>query len=65
MTTESLTSLSRRVPDAAAAVAVRPDARPELDGSAPAPLRLRPAYSLSPAAHGLGVAVRVSGRPAS
>ncbi|MEN9796819.1 MAG: hypothetical protein RL653_515 [Pseudomonadota bacterium] len=64
MTTESLAPTARRVPDAAAtaAAAPRPDAVPEAE-SRPAPLWLRPAYSLTHAGLGLSVAVRVSARP--
>ena len=64
MTNESLTAPARRAPDAAAAAALRPDVRPEGE-SRPAPLWLRPAYSLTHSGLGLSVAVRVSATPAA
>jgi hypothetical protein len=66
MTTESMTAAARRAPEAAAATATAaaglcPEVRREADPR-PAPLWLRPAYSLTHAGQGLAVAVRVSAR---
>jgi hypothetical protein len=62
MTNESPTLAAHRAPEAASPVALCLEVRP-VGESRPAPLWLRPAYSLTHAGPGLSVAVRVSARP--